>query len=230
MILSVDKPRYPPGSTSNTTMKNIRVFALIPLLLTLSACIPSVHPYYRTSDLVFEPAVLGAWRATEDDEWEQWTFTRHDETGYAIAIVSSEGKSGRLLGRLFTLGGRRYLDLIAEDVKYADTQHDLISVSLVPGHLLARLDQDAAGIRLAFFDFEWLGDYLKAHPDEIAHRAENESPVLTATTAELQRFVLAHAGDDELFETENRPLYVSVPADAPLPPAKPTGTEAEKTE
>lgn len=202
-------------------MKNTRLFALIPLLLTLSACIPSVHPYYRASDIIFEPALIGAWRATEDDEWEQWTFTQRDDTSYAITVVASEGKSGRLLGHLFTLGGRHYLDLIADEIKYAETQHDIINVSVVPGHLLARLDQETDGIRLVWVDFGWLGDFLKAHPDEIAHRTENDSPVLTAATAELQRFVLAHAGDDELFKAEKRPLYAPVPADAPLPPVKP---------
>jgi len=201
-------------------MKTLRFLALIPLVLILSACIPSVQPYYFPSDVTFDPALVGAWRATDDGDWEQWTFTARDETSYAIAIAGSDEKTARLVGHLFTLGGRHYLDLTPDSVEYPKTQHDIIGVSMVPGHLLARLDQEPGGIRLAFFDSEWLGNYLKSHPDELAHRAENDSPVLTAATAELQKFVLAHAGDNELFELDNRSLYAAVPADAPLPPAQ----------
>jgi hypothetical protein len=201
-------------------MKTYRFLTLLPVVLILSACIPSVQPFFFTTDLAYDPALVGAWRATEDGDWEQWTFTARDDTSYAIAIVGSDEKTAQLVGHLFTLGGRRYLDLTPDSVEYLKTQHDIVSVSMVPGHLLARLDQEPGGIRFAFFDFEWLGNYLKSHPDELAHRSENDSPVLTATTAELQRFVLAHAGDDELFELENRSLYTPVPADAPLPPAQ----------
>jgi hypothetical protein len=203
-------------------MKTIRHFVFAPALLLLSACLPSVHPFYLPSDVVVDPALIGQWRAAEDDDWELWTFATRDEGGYEIKITTNEDKTGTFIGQLFSLGGRRYLDLIAGSCDFAKSQHEIVSVSIFPGHLLARIDQVDGGIKLAFFDWEWLEKHLKNNPGALAHRLEDDSILLTADTKALQAFVLAHSGDGELYEADDATLYTRVPpAAAPESPPAP---------
>ena len=54
---------------------------------------------------------------------------------------------------------------------------------------------------MSFADFDWLQGYLKEHPKALAHhgKPEDDPMVLTADTRDLQRFVLKHLKEDELF-------------------------------
>lgn len=187
--------------------------------LLLAACIPSVHPYYRPGDLVADPALVGHWRNVQETSWDDWTFAVRDDSSYAVTIADSEGKSGRLIGHLFELGGQRYLDLIPEDCDFAPTQHELIAFALFPGHLLVKADMAAGGVTLTFFNWDWLKTCLAENPDALPHRAENDSILLTADTEALQRFVLAHSDNGELFRTEDAAHYAPFASDSPAPPA-----------
>jgi hypothetical protein len=55
-------------------------------------------------------------------------------------------------------------------------------------------------LKLAFFDFDWLEKFIKKNPKALAYHKEGDHIVLTAGTRDLQKFVLKHLGEDELFE------------------------------
>ena len=71
---------------------------------------------------------------------------------------------------------------------------------MFPGHLLVRVSQLEPELKLAFFDFDWLQKYLEKNPKALAHHQEGDRIVLTAGTRDLQKFVLKHLGEGELFE------------------------------
>ncbi len=207
-------------------MKSRRLFSLLaPVLalfaLCLGGCIPSVAPFYTDADLRAEPALAGRWRMTENGAWEDWVFAPGDTTGYALTVTTHEGKTGRFAARLFELNGQRFLDLVPTDAAFESSQYDLVKFSLIPGHLLMRVDWAEDRFRLALFDFDWLGNYLKENPAELTHRSEQGKAILlTADTAALQRFVLAHLGEGELFNKFDavwRREAEVVPSPAPAP-------------
>jgi hypothetical protein len=68
-------------------------------------------------------------------------------------------------------------------------------------------------LKLAFFNFDWLYQQLTNHPSILAHHREGDRFVLTATTRELQRFMLKHLAEGELFD---KPVEM-------IRQAKPTG-------
>ena len=187
-------------------MKSCRLFSLLApvlalLALCLGGCIPSMCPFYTEADLRTEEALAGRWRMTENNGWEDWVFTPGENKGYELAITTRDGKTGRFTARLFELQGERFFDLVAASVDFAPTQYPLVGASLFPGHLLARVDWAGDHFRLALFDFDWLAKHLEANPDALAHHreADRKELLLTADTPALQRFVLAHLGEDELF-------------------------------
>jgi len=167
--------------------------------LLLCACIPSVQPFFTGKDVVFDPALLGEWRAKDKEEEPQvWKFGRGKDKAYALTVTDNDGKKGHFSATLFNLKEHRFLDLIAEDCEFATNQVDLVGVSMIPGHLLVHVAQIEPDLKMAFFDFDWLEHYLKENPKALAHRG-GDGIVLTATTPQLQRFVLKHVDGGELF-------------------------------
>jgi hypothetical protein len=208
-------------------MKSSRVFSLLApflalLALCLAGCIPSVNPFYTEADLRAEPALAGRWRMEQNGGWEDWVFAPGDTTGYALTITTHEGKTGRFSAHLFELNGQRFFDLVATDADFVPSQYDLVKFSLIPGHLLVRMDWAGDHFRLALFDFDWLAKHLEANSDALAHHRETDRKeiLLTADTAALQRFVLAHLGEGELFNKFDevwRREAEAVPPPAPAP-------------
>ena len=70
---------------------------------------------------------------------------------------------------------------------------------MYPGHLLLHVAQLAPELKLAGCDYDWLQKYLEANPKALAHHDEDKHILLTADTRALQRFVLKHIGEGELF-------------------------------
>ncbi|MCW5551592.1 MAG: hypothetical protein KIS67_05420 [Verrucomicrobiae bacterium] len=168
----------------------------------LSACIPSVNPYYTDKQVFFEPRLVGEWLPQEDSkDAESWKFESAEGKAYKLTVTEEEGRQGEFTAHLFKLKQELFLDLIPSECKYATNEAGLVAAAMIPGHLLARVTQVAPELKLAFFDWRWLEQHLKANPKALAHRAAGETIVLTASTRDLQRFVLKHLGEDGLFDS-----------------------------
>jgi hypothetical protein len=190
-------------------MKTAPLTLIAGILLAVTACIPSVHPFYTADDVAFDPALVGEWTATDsEDQPEQWKFERgankEDDTAYALTVTDKDGKQGHFRATLFRLKDHRFLDLIPSECNYAADQAALVGLSMVPGHLLVHVAAIEPELTMAFSDFDWLEDYLKEHPGALAHHTEEDRILLTASTRHLQRFVLKHVSGGELFSDHGR--------------------------
>jgi hypothetical protein len=171
-------------------------------VVLLSACIPSVNPFYTEKDVFFDARLIGEWQPNEkSEEAEAWKFERAEGKAYKLTVTEEEGRQGEFTAHLFKLKQQLFLDLIPTECKYATNEASLVAASMIPGHLLVRVTQIEPELKLALFDFDWLEKLLKANPKALAHRAASETIVLTGSTRDLQRFVLKHLGEDELFES-----------------------------
>ena len=138
-------------------MKTNHLMACAGVALLLSACIPSVNPFYLDRDVVFEPRLLGEWQSKEPSkETAGWKFEAGEEKTYKVTITEAEDKKGKFSGHLFKLKGGYFMDLLPADCDYAANQIDMVGAAMYPGHLLVRLPQLEPELKLAFFDFEWL--------------------------------------------------------------------------
>ena len=182
-------------------MKARNFIALAAAAFLLSACIPSVHPFYTDKNVVFEPRLLGEWQPKEDaDKPETWKFEKGEERTYKLTVMEKEGRHGELSARLFKLQEEYFLDLTPTDCKFATNEAGLVTAAMFPGHLLMRVTQFEPGLKLAFCDYEWLEKHLEAKPNSLAHHKGEQRLVLTARTSDLQQFVLEHLGEDGLFQ------------------------------
>lgn len=181
----------------------------------LGGCLPprSIHPLYTEKDLVAEPALLGDW-VMEDTVW---TFSQRDVKSYDLVIVETGGDHARssFVGRLLKVKGRMYLDVVPKDPAFA--KGDLAGDFFLPLHAFVRVDRIGPDLQLAIGDDEKLKKHLEAHPKALRHELFSEGLVLTASTAELQEFVLEN--DAMIYEKPVVLARVAAPASPTAPPA-----------
>lgn len=169
--------------------------------LLLTACIPSVEPFYHEKDVQFDRQLLGSWVATDDADQQVWEFLEDTKTpkAYKLTVMEKDNKRGQFSAHLFQLGQDDFLDLVPIDCDFREDQADLVGFCMFPGHLLVRLTRSESNLKLAFFDFDWLQKQLEANPDALAHRVQGDRAILTARTRDLQRFVRKHIRQEGLF-------------------------------
>ncbi len=182
------------------TMKTRYWTALGAALTLMCGCIPSVEPYYRQEDVSFDNRLLGRWQEKgKPDAAETWEFEAAAEKAYKLTVTDKDGKKGTFNAHLFKLKEYTFLDLIPAECEFAPNQADMVGAAVFPGHLLVRVFQIGPEFHYAFFNFDWLAKYLEKNPKAVAHHAEDKRIILTASTPELQRFVLDRCAEDELF-------------------------------
>jgi len=123
---------------------------------------------------------------------EHWTFARDKANGYLVTCVSKD-TTNVFQGHAFKLHGEKFLDLSTAQWK------EDIQPEPVPSHLLVRVGQIAPSWKMANLNYDWLKELVARNPKAIRHiviktgeRPEDGRVVLTADTAELQRFVTKH--------------------------------------
>jgi hypothetical protein len=179
-------------SRREMSMKVLSTLALISFLIVLAGCVPSLHPLYTDRDLVFDPALLGVW--SETDSNETWTFTRGAEREYRLVNTDKDGKKTNFSARLLKIDGEMFLDLFA--VKPADLQDNDY---LLPLHTFIRVIEIDPSPRFSYLDPDWLKQFLEKNPATIRHEMVDNEILLTASSPELQKFLLAQLKTEGAF-------------------------------
>jgi hypothetical protein len=102
---------------------------------------------------------------------------------------------------VFKLHGQTFLDVTSVDWT------DAIQPEPVPSHFLAHVVQLTPTVKLVPMNYDWLKELVAKDPKAIRHvvvrngeKPENRRIVLTADTAELQRFIVKHLGTEAAWE------------------------------
>ena len=176
---------------------------LLLVVLILAGCVPCWNPLYTEKDLVFDPALVGTWTSADakQDSRESWTFSKTGDKLYQLQQIDEDGHKAQFQARLVQLKEHQFLDLYLSKVEDDDVKLNVLArFSLVPAHLILKVEQIEPAPKLAPMNPEWMKEFLKKHPDAIAHRVVYDGNVaLTSSTAELQKFVLEHLNDKEFF-------------------------------
>src|SRR5262245_9761110 len=113
-------------------MRNIlKLFVVLGIASALTACAPSLHPFFTDKDVVFNEALLGVWI---DDFGGTCKFTKSGDDHYELLVM--EEKSARFEARLIELGGVTFLDLYPKPLR---DEFEIYPANIVPAHSLARV-------------------------------------------------------------------------------------------
>jgi len=169
-----------------------RIFAILIFLVTfvLQGCIPSVHPLYSEDDIVFNADILGAW--IESGNKTEWVFEASGKNSYIVRI-NERGKLSDLIVHLVKLEERYFFDFYPDENDHIDDMNGYLSIQFIPIHTFAKVEITNDSIEIYRFDPNWLEEILKDDPSLIKHEISKEYILLTASTQELQRFILDYA-------------------------------------
>jgi hypothetical protein len=165
-------------------------FLLASIIVTsIAGCVESTNPFYTDNDLVEENLLVGRW---END----WGLIKSSEGKTYIRTGKNpdeQGSSGNLPGKsimtehfwLMKLGDHYFIDR-----KSPKGRHQILRVAIF-------------GDRMYLWSLNelWLNDELRVSPNMLAHKMEmlpgrdQREVLITATTADLQAFLLEHPDD-----------------------------------
>ena len=75
-----------------------------------------------------------------------------------------------------------------------------MTVVILPLYMVAQVTVDENHLSFDFLDDEWVKKKLATGAISVAHeQSDDGTPVLTASTADLQQLILHHADDKEAF-------------------------------
>ena len=169
-------------------MKNTLKFAAIGLMLILTSCVPSLNPLYTVDDLIFEQALLGVW--IDAEATESWHFTTSNEKDYHLVYTDESGKKGEFKAHLLRIEGKLFLDLTP--VRTALAQNDFYKANLLPVHTFVHISQGAPNPQITYLEPEWLKSHLDKNPAALRHEKLSGEILITASTKDLQKFLLTH--------------------------------------
>ena len=181
-------------------MQKTVLVATLGLAAFLAGCVPSLNPLYTEKDLVFDPALLGVWSEKENST-DGWTFRKKDDKSYQLLIQEGE-KSSPFIAHLVQLGKYRFLDLYPDEAGLKDfNRDDIYKMTLIPGHLFLKVSRIDPTLQIGFLNVDWLDKLLKKSPGALRHQrlGEDKGLVLTASTKELQKFMLKHVNTKDAF-------------------------------
>jgi hypothetical protein len=173
-------------------VKLIPALAIGALGVVLAGCVvASVYPFYTEKDLVFEPKLVGTWKTVpkENEEKETWRFEKLGDKSYKL-LVGEGDKIEPYQACLFKLKDTLFLDMISlKDER-----------EMIPSHFFLRLGAIDSTFSYSLLSAEWMAKLVKENPKAIRHHVVQDDPndadknhvVLTADTAELQKFILQH--------------------------------------
>jgi hypothetical protein len=185
--------KRPATITKQKNMKTtIKITTGLALTTLLAGCVvTSVYPFYTAKDVRFDSALVGAWAETGSTNAanKHWRFEKAEGQAYKLTVQDKE-KRTEFDAHLFTLKGRRLLDL------YPRERPD----NSLPPHYLLKVTRIEPALEMQVLDYDWLTKLVEKNPKAIRHivvppkLGENGGGllVLTADTAELQKFILKH--------------------------------------
>ena len=188
------------------------------ILLLLSGClVKSLHPFYKENQSLFKKELIGTWIGKDSSKWnivqgkKTTGLFKPDvpENAYLITYTDNKG-SAVFKVHLFQLDNHLFLDFYPED---AVCSNDLMSMHLVPMHTVARIELTAGRIIIRWYNEEWLIGLFKQNKIRIPHEKipyasgkvndVDFQVILTASTDELQKFMLKYANDPNALKNDD---------------------------
>jgi hypothetical protein len=193
-------------------MKKLVSFLVVTVMAVfLQGCIvKSIHPFFHESDVILKKELLATWT---DGDGGQWTIKPFGAKPNAYEMHRIKGeKDVVFLAHLFNLQGELYFDFLPlSDGGNEDLA--LFALHLMPTHSIAKVEVlNKDEVRIKWFNEEWMRSLFDQNRIKISHEViYDEAPkddddkiyILTASTDELQKFIIKYGGEDAAFDNSN---------------------------
>jgi len=184
-------------------MRKLKVLSLVAYGILLTGCwVLSVNPLYTEEDSIFEQGLIGTWADSAGSDDGSWTFRIAGERVYRLVTKEEDEPDGIFEAHLLRLGGHLFLDVYPQEPKSGS---EFYRNHVIPAHSFWKVSLEGYVLVLYYLDPEWLRENIDQKKIEIKHVRRGDVIVLTASTAELQEFILQHL--DDAFADDPLVLY-----------------------
>ena len=179
------------------------------VILLMSGCfIKSLYPFYTQKDIVFDPAIIGTWLDADSSTWKikqqmkGFPGPSGPDSSYQVEIIEKDSSIGSFNAHLFRLNNQFYLDFFPSG---KIGSNDIVEENLVLTHSLAKTEYNKNTITIKWFNEVWLEKLLNENKIRIRHEkladnGEESNYLLTASTEELQKFIIKYGNDPQAFK------------------------------
>lgn len=187
---------------------NARKLLFYVLAGLLGGCVPvmSLNPLYTKENVVFDEKLPGTWVDDPNGPEMTWRFERLDQpdNSYKLIFTGEDGLKGSFIARIAKLKDSLFMDIYPDKIPWDledpnESEWPYNSLFLIPAHTFVKVDSLGPSLNLRLILEGQLKKLIEENPDAIAHVVVEDRPVLTASTKELQAFVLKYADGDKLF-------------------------------
>jgi len=178
------------------------------LAVMLGGCVlPSLHPLYTDEELIFEEKLIGKW----SDGNDIWEFREGEGENYQMRVLDGEWKEGQFVAHLVKLGDMFFLDIFPDGVTLGEPQA-FYGFHILPVHTFMKVEQIEPKLQLRAMDYDKVSEMLEEDPNLLKHEVVEDRIVLTASTEQLQEFIVEYANEEGVFAeaielTRREPLY-----------------------
>ena len=169
-----------------------RILLIIPLLFGLLGCVESMHPFYKESQLFYDPNLAGTW--TDEDRANVIKVVGNDkDKDYSVVYTDEHGKTGQFVVHLAKVQDHLIADVYPDDLKGQVSANDAYQLHLVPVHSFLIVEYSPPDVRVRTMNLDWFNKYVEAHPKEIqVETVDSDRRLINAPTEQVQTFVLHH--------------------------------------
>jgi hypothetical protein len=189
-------------------MRSLALLGLATVVAGSRCNLDSVYPAYQQAEVVMDPRIEGSWLIDEN----RWEISAQDSS-YLMAVfddedADSEGGEARTVDTTwFGVHLARHAGLLLADLlplNLSDDDGEYLAL-----HQYAIIVGADSVLRYRALNDDWLKRYLAAHPKELSHLMVDGDLLLTASTSQLDAFLVRHWKDESAW----------VAAEARRPPA-----------
>jgi hypothetical protein len=196
-----------------------------------SCTIFSLNPLYNEEDLLEMPEVLGLWEAPGEEE-VYVSFERLGDNKFIFRYMEGDrqtiidlysGKEERDLiaenlkvlreqtvsfeAGILKVGDHYFIDLYPYYKYYEGDDHDedyYLFRNFIPTHAFLKFEWENDELVLYMFSYDRLQELFDQNRIRIRHQQFDDYLVITASTDELQKFILKYADDEKAFEDPDK--------------------------
>lgn len=198
-------------------------------LLLMQGCIPSLHPLYSDNTLIKIDEIIGTWgdsdnegdnklmitTNSEDGLPNTWSFEKEGEKSYRLIQIDEDGRKAAFEAHFVKLGDDVFVDFFPAHLNKSDgvfsteaypsveKMNSLLALHTMPVHTFAKVEVTDEHFKIKMFNYDWISDLFEQNRIRLKHElTDSDNILLTASTAELQKFVIKYADEPEAYVEE----------------------------
>lgn len=187
--------------------KNCMVLFIV--AIGLSGCVVySFYPLYSEKDLFPNNYLLGKYSDKDESDWEFTHLKKSikgadvtDSTGYQLTLMEDKDSSlvSKFKVHLIKIDGILIADFLLDNyLKKKDLR--LFDFHIIPVHTFAKVVVQGNKIHFQWLNGEWLKKLIEGNKLRIRHENNGDFILLTAKSAELQKFLRKYLTSDDAFD------------------------------